>query len=289
MWETLQAAQCLRVSFDVVWHTLVYDYIQPLTRHSLFIQNTELFQPSAPVGWISLRSLCWYEQWVTGKEKKRGGLCLPQCVCVRLLVCVCITCSRPTSVRVWLQYEEFMKQSLYQQLFTSRGHRTKGLFQTRLWKRGLGRILWRCVAEGKHVLQYHYSGAVHSALAPKKDAQSDTTRRLLLSFVLAAEIWGKCCCEGNARNNYKDCRESQIRIILNQRNQVIFHRTTSPTRLSFRGNVDSLHLKSYFDRFGHCSYRNTVLMQKTTQVVRLKDFIQDANMVLYLNCRETRS
>lgn len=101
-------------------HTLVYDHIQPLpTRHSLFIQNPVLLQPSAPVGWISLRSLCWYEQWVTGKRKK-GVTSVHVCTCAHVCVCVCdIICSRPTSVRAWLQCEEFMKQPLYQQLFMS--------------------------------------------------------------------------------------------------------------------------------------------------------------------------
>lgn len=72
-WNHCSTVSVCWVSFYVLRHTLVHEYIHPLlTRHSLFIQNTVLLQPSAPVGWISLRSLCWYEQWVTGKRKKGG-------------------------------------------------------------------------------------------------------------------------------------------------------------------------------------------------------------------------
>lgn len=80
----------------------------------------------------------------------------------------------------------------------------------------------------------------------KKRCSTDSTRRLLLPFVSAAEMRAaRRCEEENARNNYTHCRESRIRIIFNRRHRLIFHRTARMI-LSFRGNLDSLHLKSYF-------------------------------------------
>ncbi len=81
-------------------------------------------------------------------EKKKGVKSVCACVCVR--ACVCCMCLYVVGLH--LSECDYSARSLWNSLCINNyscplGHRVKGLFQTRLWKRGLGRILWRCVAE----------------------------------------------------------------------------------------------------------------------------------------------
>ncbi len=147
VFKSVQPSQCLW-SILLLYETHTSWRPHPAPPHASFIVYSEssVAPTLGPCGLDQsvVIMLIWA---VSHWEKKKRGLNL--CVCVHACMCLYVVC-------LHLSECDYSARSLWNSLCINNyscplGHRVKGLFQTRLWKRGLGRILWRCVAEEKHV------------------------------------------------------------------------------------------------------------------------------------------
>lgn len=80
-----------------------------------------------------------------------------------------------------------MKQPLYQQLFMSLRPQNERPFSNETVEKRIRQNTMKMCGRGKHVLQYQHSHAIQPFF-PRKDAQSDSIRLLLFSFVLTAKF-----------------------------------------------------------------------------------------------------